>query len=777
MAMPRWAPKNVLAALLGAGLSTALLGMAMLSTGLATSTASAASSSTRGVMASTSRSVSRASSSASPYFPVPPQRLVDTRCAASPQPSFCAGEHLPSQNSGLTTLSAPGATGWSSPQPIDPDTEINSLSCPSAMFCMAMNFNNTVFTWNGSTWSAPITVNDPNGTGLAALSCASASSCVTLDNNGNVLTWNGSAWSAPRSIDPGGDGFTSVSCPSTTFCLAADVSGNVLTWNGSAWSAPVLVDPNGFVDSVSCPSTSFCMLSDAGGYAAAYNAGSWSAPALVDSKAGTLYVSCSSPSFCAAVDDYGRALTYDGSAWSAPVSIDPSTGFDSVSCPSASSCVAGDGLSDVLTWNGSGWSAPQAIDPNAGGIDSVSCPSTSFCAAGDFSGNVLVLHASAGHPTLDAQVAGVDGIPSGALDAVLNVTATGTTSGGYLAIYPAGGSPPAASSLNFQAGHSVANLVEVALSSSGQVSVTLGGSTGAADVILDVEGYVASAGSTSSGDSFVPIAPVRIADTRCFDPSYSGANTAYCKGIPDQVSPAGQVPPGGSVTIDVPNSFAGASAVVANLTVTDTTAPGYLTAYPAGTSVPPASNLNFAAEESVANRIEVPLASGAFSIYNGSSAPVDVVVDLNGSYTTGSGALFEGIAPARIVDTRCAASPPPSFCAGENLPAANASLGTLGPGATITVQVSGAPGFPAGASALVANLTAVGPQGPGYLTVFPAGSTRPVISDVNFAAGEPAVANMAVAAFGTNSSIEIYNGSRSTVNVLVDVAGYFVAAS
>jgi hypothetical protein len=74
----------------------------------------------------------------------------------------------------------------------------------------------------------------------------------------------------------------------------------------------------------------------------------------------------------------------------------------------------------------------------------------------------------------------------------------------------------------------------------------------------------------------------------------------------------------------------------------------------------------------------------------------------------------------------------------------------------------------------VANLTAVSPTAPGYLTVYPAGSARPVISDVNFQAGVPAVANMMVAELGSSSSIEIYNGSDGDVNVLVDLTGYFV---
>jgi hypothetical protein len=550
-----------------------------------------------------------------------------------------------------------------------------------------------------------------------------------------------------------------------------DNNGNVLTWNGTSWSAPLSVDPNNLPDTISCPDTSFCMVSDSGGHALTYSAGSWSKPLLIDSNAGTLYSSCASAAFCAAVDDFGHALTWNGASWSAADSIDPSTGFNDVSCPAANFCTAVDATGNAFTWNGSTWSKPDTIDPGSTSLQSVSCPSTLFCAAGDFSGNVLVYKAQSPHPTIAVQVSGVDSIPSGALDAVLNVTVTGATSPGYLTVYPASTSEPPVSNLNFSTGQTVANLVEVALSSAGQVDATLGGSVQSANAIVDVEGYVPS--SQGTGDAYAAISPERIVDTRCFNSSYSGANSQYCKGIPNLVVPAGEAPPQGSVTITMPSSFSGAAAIVANLTVTGTSTSGYLTAYPAGSAVPLASNLNFTTGATVANRIEVELASGAFSVFNGSSTPVNIVVDLNGVYSGSTGALFDGVTPERIVDTRCGASPPPNFCSNENIPAANASLTRIGPGATIQVQVDSAAGFPSGASALVANLTAITPSQSGYLTVFPAGSIQPVISDVNFSAHVTAVPNMTVTKLGTNDSLEIYNGSSGSVDVALDVTGFF----
>jgi hypothetical protein len=70
-----------------------------------------------------------------------------------------------------------------------------------------------------------------------------------------------------------------------------------------------------------------------------------------------------------------------------------------------------------------------------------------------------------------------------------------------------------------------------------------------------------------------------------------------------------------------------------NITVTGTLTSGYLTAYPDGVARPTASSVNYVAGRSVANMSVMPLgSSGAIDIYNGGGKPVDVIVDLNGTY-------------------------------------------------------------------------------------------------------------------------------------------------
>jgi hypothetical protein len=89
-------------------------------------------------------------------------------------------------------------------------------------------------------------------------------------------------------------------------------------------------------------------------------------------------------------------------------------------------------------------------------------------------------------------VAGVDGVPANATGAVLNVTAVGSSTPGWLSIYPAGQPVPGTSTLNFDpAEYAIANGAIVRLGSGGQVCVgvgTTGGAPGSSQVILDVMG-------------------------------------------------------------------------------------------------------------------------------------------------------------------------------------------------------------------------------------------------------------------------------------------------
>ena len=344
--------------------------------------------------------------------------------------------------------------------------------------------------------------------------------------------------------------------------------------------------------------------------------------------------------------------------------------------------------------------------------------------------------------TLKVQVTGNGGVPAGATAVVANVTVTGATAQSFLTAYPDGTTRPLASNLNFGAGQTVPNLVTVPLSSGG--AIDLYNALGTVNALVDVDGYY----GPGSGQGFTSLTPSRICDTRA-------SNTTECHG---QTLSAGgnlkvQVTGEGGVPV-------GATAVVANVTVTGPTAASFLTAYADGSTRPLASNLNFTAGESVPNRVIVPLSgTGALDLYNALGS-VNAIVDVDGYFNSSVSGYFEPVAPARICDTRASNT---TQCHGKTLSAAG----------TLDVQVTGNGGIPAGAAAVVANVTATGASAQSFLTVYPEGASKPLASDLNFTGGET-VPNLCVAKLSATGGLAIYNALGS-VNALVDVAGWFTS--
>jgi len=99
------------------------------------------------------------------------------------------------------------------------------------------------------------------------------------------------------------------------------------------------------------------------------------------------------------------------------------------------------------------------------------------------------------------------------------------------------------------------------------------------------------------------------------------------------------VPPGGTLTVALSEGACGipttAGAASVNVTVTQPTAAGYLTLYPATASRPVASTLNFVAGQTRANNAILALASdgsGTVEVFNGSAGTVHVIIDVNGYF-------------------------------------------------------------------------------------------------------------------------------------------------
>ncbi len=140
-----------------------------------------------------------------------------------------------------------------------------------------------------------------------------------------------------------------------------------------------------------------------------------------------------------------------------------------------------------------------------------------------------------------------------------------------------------------------------------------------------------------------------------------------------------------------------------------------------------------------------------------------------------TGDAYTAINPARLADTRCSESPAPSYCAAENLPSANANLTSIAAGGTENITVTGVDSIPITATAVVINVTAVNMTANGYLSIYPEGSTSPVVSSLNWTATSAMVTNLVTVPVNTtNGEITIENGGKEgTVYFVVDIEGYY----
>ncbi len=140
-----------------------------------------------------------------------------------------------------------------------------------------------------------------------------------------------------------------------------------------------------------------------------------------------------------------------------------------------------------------------------------------------------------------------------------------------------------------------------------------------------------------------------------------------------------------------------------------------------------------------------------------------------------TGDAYTAVNPASLADTRCSATPQPSYCASENLPTQNSKLTSLSGGASENVTVTGVDNIPSNATAVVINLTVTNMTAGGYLSIYPEGSTQPVVSSLNWTATSSIVTNLVTVPVNTtNGEITITNGGTSgSVYFVVDIEGYY----
>jgi hypothetical protein len=244
--------------------------------------------------------------------------------------------------------------------------------------------------------------------------------------------------------------------------------------------------------------------------------------------------------------------------------------------------------------------------------------------------------------------------------------------------------------------------------------------------------------SAQSPLQFIPLTPCRIVDTRI-------------TGQPIQGGTAQNFAIQGSC--GVPQS---AAAYSLNVTVIPYGTLDYLTVWPTGQNQPVVSTLNSFDGRVKANAAIVGAGSigGEVSVY--ASNTTDLVLDLDGYFApiSGSTMAFYPLIPCRVADTR----------QGHYLHG----------GQEADFPVSGVCTVPSSAAAYSLNFTAV-PHGPlGYLTAWPTGQPKPLVSTLNDLTGT-IVANAAMVEAGTSGEVAVYPSNDT--DLVIDIDGYYAQAN
>lgn len=150
------------------------------------------------------------------------------------------------------------------------------------------------------------------------------------------------------------------------------------------------------------------------------------------------------------------------------------------------------------------------------------------------------------------------------------------------------------------------------------VAITVGGSGTALH-------YASAAPGDVVANSFVPVSPVRILDTRPAPENVGGF-----------VGPLGSGQTHSFQVTGLNGVPANATAVVMNVAVDGTTGSSYLSVFPAGTAAPLVANLNWSPGTTISNLTTVKIgAGGQVSVLN-YSGNAQVIADLAGYYVPGN---------------------------------------------------------------------------------------------------------------------------------------------
>jgi hypothetical protein len=258
---------------------------------------------------------------------------------------------------------------------------------------------------------------------------------------------------------------------------------------------------------------------------------------------------------------------------------------------------------------------------------------------------------------------------------------------------------------------------------------------------------------------FVTLPPCRVVDTRDANGPFGGppipGNTARAFPLAQSGNPC-----------NIPST---AVAYSLNVTVVPITTLSYLTIWPTGEGQPVVSTLNSLDGRIKANAVIIPAgtSSGSLSVFVTNTT--NVVLDINGYFIPSSGSTlaFYPITPCRMVDTRLTDGP----LGGPYLTHGQERDFPLLESPCIPSNVD------ADVQAYSLNFTVVPktPAGVAYLTVWPQGLSKPLVSTLNDLT-DTIVANAAIVPAGTGGEGGVATYVTNDTDLVIDINGYFAAS-
>ena len=361
-------------------------------------------------------------------------------------------------------------------------------------------------------------------------------------------------------------------------------------------------------------------------------------------------------------------------------------------------------------------------------------------------------------PGANTRVVVTTDAPLGATSALVNITTAGASENGYITAESCSAAPNTVrqwSNGNVRPNRAVASAAVVPIDEAGRFCLY---QSTAMHTIVDVQGYFAeSDDGRQIGSFYIPVPAQRSTDTR---------TKPICRPDSECVG-LGPVAP----DTEVRNTSAappGVTATIANITAVGGSGTGYVTADACATLTPgpqTRSVVNFASNDTVANFSIVPSAAGGttaeFCTYSPNA--LHEIIDVQGYFGPQSPAsyAFNQQTPARLMDTRACWTDPVTQvkrCGQRNTA-----------GSIVRLKA------PAGATAVVVNLTAIEAQSAGYVT---ADSCATLVagpqsqSNLNAVVGSP-VANMAIVPVSAEGTFCVY--VSSAMHLAVDLMGTFAA--